>query len=841
MTVSNYFYTNVFSRGNKIYTIGFANGKRFYDEEDYHPYLFIPGEGDYRSLDGKTLQKKVFPTMREARKFAERYEGVENFQFYGLNAFQYVYLNDEFPGAIDYNPLLIAVNFLDIEVNSKNGMPQVSEASQEVTAITLVRKGKAITFGLKYYKAAQNVTYVMCKDEAHLLQQFLEVWNSDEWRCDVVSGWYIENFDIPYLVNRIRNVLGAPAMVMLSPWRIVNEREIIRGKSQTNSSKDIKDRTDIVYELAGISQLDYIQLYKKFTFTNHESYRLDHIAFVELGERKLDYSEYDSLNELYEKNPALYYDYNIHDSILVEKLDDKLGFINQVFALAYTAKVNYNDAFATSRPWDIIIHNHLLEKKICIPQQASMPNRDLVGAHVEFPQIGLHRNIISYDFTGLYPRMISQHNISPETFLRAGFDMLSIDKIVKGKTLDDVTRVLKEEDWILCANKCIYTKQKRGFLPELVDLFIKKRAIVKKEMITLQKGGKSENANKITQLDNYQQALKILTNGLYGALGMKYFRWFDINLAESVTLTGQLYIKWVMARVNEYLNHLLKTDEFNYVIAGDTDSLYINLDPLVQKMGLTDQEKITEFLDNVASKKIGPFIIKSCEELAGLLNTYDKQLDMKREIIANKGIWRGKKNYILNVQDKEGVRYPKSKLVMKGIEAVRSSTPMICRDKIKECLRIIMQENEPILQKYIKDFYIEFMSLPLSDISFPRTVDGIHEYYDPVTICKKATPIHVRGAIIYNEVLKALKLQEKYPLIKNKEKIKFVYLKKPNPIKSHVIALPDEGFLPKQLKLDQYIDYETQWEKSFLSPIQSITDLIGWSTKKRSTLDAAFI
>ncbi len=835
------FYTSVHILGNKAYVRGVANGRRYNEDLDCKPFLFIKGEGPYRTLEGYPCYKKTFDTVREARDFSQQYENVENFTFYGMTNFLYPFINENYPGKIEYDPNQISIVYLDIECKSTAGMPDPYRADQEITAITIMKDDQIVTFGIKHYRPEdKNVHYIMCKDEKDLLNKFLTVW--DDWQPDIVSSWNGDMFDIPYLYNRLKNILGEKAAKCLSPWRIVTEREIVRAKTTAHSTNSIEKRTEMIYEIAGISQLDYLQLYKKFTNVNHESYRLDNIAHAELNERKLDYTDFDNLDDFYDKDPARYYEYNIHDCVLVKKLEDKLGFIKQVVALAYQAKINYIDAFTTTKPWDVIIHNYLLEKNIVIPQQKNKMDRELIGAYVHEPQIGLHKNVVTLDFKGLYPSIISQANISPETFVRGDFNVGTIEQIINSKAVQGA-EIIKTNNWSVCANRCVYRKDIRGFIPAIVDLYIEERDKHKKEMIDLQKlpNPSKETLIKIGQLDSFQASLKILNNGLYGSLSNKYFRWFDINLAESVTTTGQLCIKWIMYKLNEYLNPLLKTEGKDYVIAGDTDSVILNLDPLVQKMNITDPMQKINFLDSVCKHKLEPLIKQACEELAQVLNSYNNAISIKREIIADKAIWRKAKNYVLNVWDKEGVRYNEPKLVLKGIEAVRSSTPMQCRNQIKEALKIIMQKDEKTLQNHIVAFEKIFMNSPILDIAFPRGVDGLDHYYDPVFLCKKATPIHVRGALVYNNFLREHKLEKNFKFIQNKDKIRFMYLKEPNPFKSHVIAIPDEGNLPKELEIEQYVDRHMQWDKAFISPIRSFTSLINWNLEKRTTMDAFFV
>jgi len=841
--LKQYFYTSVFASRNKAYVRGFADGKRFNDDLELKPYLFLEGKGPYLTLDGKACYKKQFETIKEARDFIQRYEGIDNFNYYGMTNYIYPFINDSFPGEISYDPDLIRVDYLDIEVYSGAGFPLPQNAIHEITAICLIRENKTFLFGVKPYKPKRpDVIYYLCHNEADLLEKFLDVWSDDY--PDTVSGWNSDMFDWPYLINRMINVLGERSVKVLSPWKIINEREIIRAKGTTHGS-NIEKRTDLVFEIAGISQLDYLQLYKKFTNVNHESYRLDNIAQYELNERKLDYSNFNGLEDLYQKDPERYYDYNIHDTVLVKKLDDKMGFIRQIVALAYKAKINYMDAFTTTKPWDVIIHNYLLERNLVIPQQKRAVERELIGAYVHDVQPGLHKHVVSFDFKSLYPSIISQSNISPETFVSNNVVIPSTDDIIKSKHIGDTEHLIKTKDWTVCANRCAFTKKFRGFIPEIVDKYIADRDAIKKRMLQLQRDNIAKNDKEvektIRQLGSMEQSLKILSNGLYGALANVYFRWFDINLAEAVTTTGQLYILWVMARINEYLNSVVKDDR-DWCVAGDTDSLFLALDPIVQKMGDMDKNQIILFLDKLCQQKIEPTIANACKQLGQILNSYNNVIIAKREILADKAIWRKKKNYILNVWDKEGVRYDEPKLILKGIEAVRSSTPRICRDNFKEALKLILKGDEANLQTFVVKFKDQFMNLPFGDIAFPKSVDGIQHYYDPVTLFKKSTPFHVRGSIVYNEFLKTIKETRNFKMIKNKDKTRTVYLKEPNPIKSYVISVPDEGNLPKQFdNVIPFIDKDLQWEKTFIGPLKSITDLIGWDLEKRTKIDAFFV
>lgn len=339
---------------------------------------------------------------------------------------------------------------------------------------------------------------------------------------------------------------------------------------------------------------------------------------------------------------------------------------------------------------------------------------------------------------------------------------------------------------------------------------------------------------------NKQWAKKIQLNSLYGASANRGFRFYNWKIASAITVSGQLAIRWMERSMNKYLNNILKTKDVDYVIAVDTDSIIVNMDPLVKKCvkDLSDKNKIINFLDKVSEKQIQPEIEIWCEQLADCMNAYENALHMKREVISDRAIWLAKKRYIMNVWDKEGVRHAEPELKMMGIEAVRSSTPAICKEAIKETLKIIMSSTEDEVIQYIEKFKEEFYKQPFEEVAFPRGVNGMEKYFDPVTTYKKATPIHVRGSLIYNMLLKNSGLDKKFPIIYEKDKVKFCYLKLPNYSQSNVISCPK--VLPKELDLNKYIDYELQFQKTFLDPINAILTAINWKSEKISNLEGWF-
>ena len=350
-----------------------------------------------------------------------------------------------------------------------------------------------------------------------------------------------------------------------------------------------------------------------------------------------------------------------------------------------------------------------------------------------------------------------------------------------------------------------------------------------------------QTVKDITKYNNFQMAKKIALNSAYGAVGNQYFRYYKIENAEAITLSGQVSIRWIENRINTYLNKLLSTEDIDYVVASDTDSVYINFGPLVDKFfsnKIDDKAKVVTILDKVCQDKLEPFISKSYEELASYVNAYDQKMEMKRENIADRGIWTAKKRYILNVWDSEGVRYEDPKLKIMGIEAVKSSTPAPCRTMIKDALKLMMSGTEEEVIDFIDNSRSFFKKLPPEDIAFPRTVNNVDKYKAHTTIYAKGTPIHARGALLFNYYIKEKKLDNKYSLINNGEKIKFCYLKKANPIRENVISFISD--FPTELGLDKYIDYELQFQKAFLEPVKVILDAIGWNVEKTVNLELFF-
>ncbi len=843
------FYTNVQSLGGRILYRGIKDGKRIKLKIDYEPQLYLPartGKGTHKSLDGLDLVPKRFDGIREAREYVKQYDGLHGApKIYGNTRFEYAFIAEQHTDMVDWEQDKVSVAIIDIEVGSENGFPDPYLANEPITAIALTFiNGHTYVFGCGDFRndTPESVTYIKCKDEYTLCSKFIELWY--KMYPDVITGWNTKFFDIPYLVNRFRKILGEDKTKMLSPWNYISERK-------TN----INGRLLIAYSFVGIESLDYIELYKWYApgGKSQESYRLDNIAQVELGEGKISYDEYENLHQLYRLNYQKFIEYNIKDVALIIKLEDKLKLIELALTLAYDTKCNYEDVFAQTRMWDSLTYSYLLGKDIIVPPK-EIQDKDAAfeGAYVKEPQVGLHNWVASFDLNSLYPHLMMQYNISPETLIEPeNYTTEMRDILSQGVTVDKLLKrqidISSLQNATITPNGQFFRTDIQGFLPKMMVEMYDDRKKFKKLMLQASQEYENEKdeskkydiEKRVARYNNLQLAKKVSLNSAYGALGSQYFRFYDLRMALGVTTAGQLSIRWIEAKINQYMNKLLGTEN-DYVIASDTDSIYLRMGELVDKFvkDQTDKQKVISVMDKICEEKIQPYIDKSYQELADYVHAYDQKMQMKREGLSDKGVWTAKKRYILNVYNNEGVQYAEPHMKVMGLEMIKSSTPSAIREKMKAAIKLMMTGTEQQVQDFIAEFRKEFRTLPAEEISFPRGLNGLNTYSDPVMLFKKGTPIHVRGAIVYNHHLKQMNLTKKYPLIQEGEKLKFTYLKMPNHFKNDVVSFP--GRIPKEFELDNYIDYDVQFDKAFLEPISVILKCMKWSAEKNNSLEDFF-
>ena len=824
---------------NQIYVREFSGNEEHSYTENFQPTMFVPAPPEkcnYRTLKGKPVASMKFDDIATCRDFIKQYKGVAEFPVYGNPNYMIQYISEKFPKKFQWNMNKIRIYTIDIEVSAEGGFPNIQSAASDVTAITVHNSSTNEyhvwgTGGYVPHDQTKKIFYNECDDEDDLIENFLQWWETNY--PHIITGWNCKFFDIPYLVNRITYLGKKPAR--LSPVGVLNDRNVV-----------IAGRENQFYTLVGISTLDYIDLYKKFTYKVRESYRLDYIGSVELGMKKVSVEDVQGY-DLYKTNYQKFIEYNIRDVEIVERLEEKMKLLELVITLAYESKINFEDVFSPVRTWDAIIYNFLKKKNIIIPQPAEQDDRkDIIGAYVKEPHAGLHKWVVSFDLNSLYPHLIQQYNISPET--KCGMkDDITVDKLLDQK-LD--TTFLKENKQCMTPNGQCFTNEIKGFLPQLMEDMYNERVEFKKKMLQEQQKLEDGNytnkqtvVNNISRCNNIQMSKKILLNSAYGALANQHFRYYSLEMAEGITTAGQLAIRWIDKSINTYINQLLNTENVDYVVASDTDSIYVTFDRLVHQVftdtdDATKTTKIITFLDKISKDKIEPFINRSYEALHSYVNSYAQKMQMGREVIADKGIWTAKKRYILNVYDLEGVKYKEPKLKIMGIESVRSSTPEWCRNKIKDLIRIIINTDEETVMQSIADYREAFNNLSFDQLAFPRSVRGVEKYSSTKSIYSKGTPIHVRGVLLYNYLLKKHKLTKKYQSIREGEKIKFAYLKEPNTLRENVISVSTH--LPKEFELEKYIDYDLQFDKAFLQPIKNILDVIGWKTEKQGSLESFF-
>jgi DNA polymerase elongation subunit (family B) len=735
-----------------------------------------------------------------------------------------------------YDLSQIKIAYFDIETETEGGFPDLRNPNEKINII-----GVRIS-GVNYAITEKQVSIPNCKlilvsSEKELIQKFFELLRKED--IDVLTGWNVKLFDIPYIIGRARLFFDDKEIQSWLPFNLMKERETNIGGTDYR-----------LFEFPGYTTLDYMDLYKKFSGTSQESYALNFIAKAELDEQKLDYAEYGSLREFYTKDFQRFAEYNIQDVELVEKLDNKLRLIDLAVSIAYEAKIPFDVVFFATRIWGTICCDYLLRKDIIPPIQTSYAKDDqFVGAYVKDVAPGLYKNVVSFDATSLYPSIIMGWNISPETCIKKDAS-LSADDFLRSKRKDipNLVKQASDQNACLSCNGSMFTNNIRGFIPILIERTFNQRKEAKNKMLELEKEYEhSKDVNllpRIAALKIRQSVKKILANSLYGCLGNPAFIYSSPELATAVTVTGQVIIRTAENCMNGYIRHITKDNDKDYVLAVDTDSVYLNLDDIItqiqQKTKITD---ITDFVDKICEQKIQPELKKEMDLLTKTLNCSENKIFFKREAIASAGMFIAKKRYALLVQDLEGIRFEEPKLKIMGLETARSSTPAIVRKKLKDCIKIILTKTPEELRQYVNEFYDEFMVLPISDVAAPRGVKGINKYSDNTKIYQTGTPIATKAALLYNSYSKKIGIDKQYAAIKENDKMKFVFVKVPNP---YGMAGKDAvmGFInspPKEFNLEKYIDRKKQFEKTFGEPLDNILQAINWKLNAQVSLESFFV
>jgi DNA polymerase elongation subunit (family B) len=784
-----------------------------------------------------------FASISKARDFLKTFAPAANFDVYGQQNWVNAFIHEEFPDEIEYDDSLIKTGFLDIETDSKGGHSPEGQATKEITAIGLVVGEKTYLWGMKDFEAPKGTTFFWFENEYEMLRHFVKAW--EKLALDAVSGWNTTAFDLPYLVRRITNVLGWEWAKRLSPWKIIKPRMI-----KSYRGKEIE-----IFDIYGIIDLDYLLAFKKFRppSLNPDDNKLDTVAHVVLGEKKVDYKAYGSLAGLYEQNPQLFFEYNIKDANLVQRMEKKLNILRLIYNMAYSAKINMSECFMPTKLWDSIIYGYLKDRDIIVPITKIEEEGDegqFMGALVKEPEPKRHKWVMGFDITSLYPSIYLQANIGPDT-IRETLDV-SLDALLMGQS-HGYEQYLKDNNLSMSASGVTFTRNFTSFMVEIVQSFFDDRQKYKKLMNAAKDDLQHAKAAKdkaliaklesdVLKYDVFQQNKKISINALYGASGNKGFRFYDLRIAESITKFGQMIIKAAERAINGYMNKITGFD-LDWVIASDTDSCIVNFDPFIQKLGLTDTDKIVDFLIKFAEEKIQKVALDAAfKEVGVMMNSYQDKLFMKQEKICDTMVIQAKKRYLYHVLANEKIKYDKPSIEITGLEGVKTTTPEFCRNKLKEYYAIVLKEDEATMRKFVQKVREEFYTLPFEEIAAPKGCKGLDKYGDRNFIYNRtkgvAVPMHVRGALLYNHHLAKHGLMEAEPIFEG-EKIKYCYLKLPNPIGENVICAPRS--LPPEFGLDEYIDYDTQFEKTFLGPVQTMNKVIGWRDEEITTLEGLWV
>lgn len=822
------YYTNAVVKYGKVFYRGYSfdehgNRHRVHTKLDYKPTLYVETKdetSEYKCLHGRRLAPKQFTSIPEAREFVKSFEDVMYICGYQPSRFEYNFLIVTFPEKMELGITDINVASVDIETTTDHGKIDTVNTPEEITLISYqnIKTKALVTWGSRP-SIVEN--FVLCKNEQDMFHRFIKHVEMDD--PDVLTGWNIAGFDIPYIINRGTKIVGN-AIQRLSPFQMIEVKD-----------EEIKGRASQKFTIVGRTILDMLELYLKFTFVKRVNNKLETIAMAELGVGKLK-NPCATFKEFYMLEWDTFVSYNQIDVIRVSELEDKLGLIALAMAIAYKAKINLGDVYGPVKIWECMILGKLFAENTLVSiKRPHNSSNGIEGAYVHEPKKGFVGWGVSIDAEALYPSIVVGLNMSPETLLGMNMDA-SVSSLMGGSDFSD-------KDYAIAANGSMYSKDKQGIIPRIMQEIKEERNISKKEMLVAKQqyiDTKDESFRKISIIKGTNQlAMKTLNNAGFGAISQSGFLFFDNRIAEGITMTGQFIIQYVSRHFNTRLNDFFKTKDVNYIIYMDTDSSFFELDSIVIKhySGKTD-DQITSAIDKLMEQHLRKLIDEATDIISHNQNYYKKTIFFKREKIFSGGFWLAPKKYALKVHDNEGVRYKEPDYAITGIEVVRSSTPQLARDALKECVIHIINKDIEAMREVVSATHEKFLVAPSEDIAFPRGVNNLSKYSSDHSIYTKGTPIAVRGALMHNHLLEKFSLENSYQPIDEGAKILFLYLIEPNHIKENIISFVDK--IPNEFNIEQYVDRELMFEKVFEAPLAGIMKAVGWHLEEQSSLDEFF-
>lgn len=824
-----------------------SEGNRVKQELDFKPYVYLEDKrGDATSIYGTPLKKKEFETLWDKRKFVKEsgvkrlFENLPPYQQFLIDNYYHCNENESF----GEHPL--KVMYLDIECpggpNSKFPEPELAENVINLLTCYDSETKKFNVFGLKSYTPkSSDVIYHHCKSEEELLKKFIGHFSSDYPDCLV--GWNSAGFDIPYLVNRITFQLDKEWADELSPMGRIYEKINSTGKFGMPSKE---------YVIEGISCLDYMVMYKKFSLNPQESYKLDYIGEIELDEHKVAYEG--SLWELAANNWETYVDYNIQDVNLIVKLDDELKYIDLLRFISYLGLCNLENAINTVPVINgaVAIRARHRDEKIPTFVRPKVDGK-IPGGYVAKPKLGFSENVVSFDANSLYPSVMISLNLSPETKLGRVEKIGDDYKIyhVSGRTYDltapAFNQYLREEKVSVTKAKFLFTQKKMGIMPEFLDFLYAKRKEMKGKMQKLKRSldeskmSKEEIASlktNIKKFDTYQNAYKITLNSTYGYCANKYAPLGDDDIGSSVTLTGQAVIKKSNDLFEQFITQFypnLKDKCQNALIYNDTDSIYLSL-KLFDDVGINLKK----------DGKISSEFFELCDKFENFLNagmnawskkellSQDSRFVFKRESICDNVVFVSGKNYVLHILDDEGI--PVDKYKYKGVSVVKTTMPKVLKPYVKKIIEtMVMSKSMAETNKAFNDAYEIFKGLDVNSIYQNSTMSDYDKHKPRMKgfIIPKGLPTipnHVKAAHFHDTMLEELNITTKYEGFKSGDKVKKVYIKTPNRYGVDVIGFKSK--FPKEFGEVFEIDYEKMFNKLLYNSIKVFYNSVNWRLRK---------